>query len=98
MNVMQQTNQLLRQLEGLTTTELDLVIDFVNFLQYQKLTKSQAQGGQVAADSIAFRMDFVRFWEQWFMEVEALELSLAEPVSEYEEGLLAKYRQQGLEL
>jgi hypothetical protein len=43
-------------------------------------------------------MDLFWFWEQWFREVEALELSLAEPVSEYEEGLLAKYRQQGLEL
>ena len=92
MNMMQQTNQLLQQIEGLTATEINLVIDFVNFLQYQKLTKSQSP------ISSAFEMDFSQFWEQWFAEVQELELVLAEPVSEYEQGLLAKYRQQGLEL
>lgn len=37
-------------------------------------------------------------WLRWFEAVDRLEISPIEPVNEYEQGLLRKYRQQGLEL
>jgi hypothetical protein len=97
MSTIQKTDKLLQQLIVLTTEEIDLVIDFVEFLQYKKGIQQGIQS-QSQAKKDSEPMALSKFWEQWFAEVDRLEVSLTEPSSEYEEGLLAKYRQQGLDL
>jgi hypothetical protein len=42
--------------------------------------------------------DISERWARWFEAVDRLEISPIEPVNDYQEGLLSKYRQQGLEL
>ncbi|MEH2297944.1 MAG: DUF2281 domain-containing protein [Nostoc sp.] len=37
-------------------------------------------------------------WAEWFEVVDGLEVSPTEPISEYQQRLLTKYRQQGLNL
>ena len=37
-------------------------------------------------------------WAQWFESVDGLEQKSTEPISEYQQHLLTKYRQQGLTL
>ncbi len=97
MSTIQKTDKLLQQLEILTPEEIDLVIDFVDFLQYKKNVRQGIQPqNQVKNDLEPIALS--KFWEKWFAEVDRLEISLIQPSSEYEKGLLAKYRQQGLEL
>lgn len=43
MTTIQKTDRLLEQLEVLTPEEVDLVIAFVEFLHYKKITQSQTQ-------------------------------------------------------
>ena len=97
MSMIQKTDGLLQQLEILTTDEIDLVIAFVEFLQYKKSVQPRDQVNH-DFDSIAQSKPQSKVWEQWFAEVDRLEVSLTPASSEYEEGLLAKYKQQGLEL
>jgi hypothetical protein len=42
--------------------------------------------------------DLTHRWEKWFESIEHLERVQAEPASDYQQLLLAKYREQGLEL
>ncbi|MBW4691795.1 MAG: hypothetical protein KME27_08490 [Lyngbya sp. HA4199-MV5] len=37
-------------------------------------------------------------WARWFESLEQVEIKPTEPISDYQEFLLDKYRQQGLEL
>jgi hypothetical protein len=101
MSTIQPTDRLLQQLEALTHEEIDLVIAFVGFLHHRKSIQQSIQPpiqSQSQAKKDAEPTALSQFWKQWFAEVEQLEVSLTEPSSEYEESLLAKYRQQGLEL
>jgi hypothetical protein len=101
MSIIQPTDRLLQQLEILTPEEVDLVIAFVEFLHYRKSIQQSIQPpiqSQSQAKKDAEPTVLSQFWEQWFAEVDCLKVSLTEPSSEYEEGLLAKYRQQGLDL
>ena len=97
MTTIQQTDKLLQQLEVLTIEEIDQVIAFVGFLHYKKSIQQSIQlpiqsPSQTQKDAEPIALS--KFWEQWFAEVDYLEVALTEPSSEYEEGLLAKYRQQ----
>lgn len=42
--------------------------------------------------------DLAKAWAKWFEEVDRLEVMTNQPESEYQQVLLNKYRQQGLEL
>ncbi|MEG4997126.1 hypothetical protein [Microcoleus sp. B4-D4] len=42
--------------------------------------------------------DIAKAWAKWFEEVDRLEVMTNQPKSEYQQLLLNKYRQQGLEL
>jgi hypothetical protein len=42
--------------------------------------------------------DLAKAWEKWFENVDLLKITPTEPVSEYQQLLLNKYREQGLEL
>jgi hypothetical protein len=66
--------------------EVDSFIDFM-ILRHQLEVKS----------SNLFDDDVPK-WQQWFDEVDRLELIPHEPVNEYQEALLDKYRNQGLDL
>jgi hypothetical protein len=66
--------------------EVDSFIDFM-ILRHQLEVKSSNLSD-----------DVVPKWQQWFDEVDRLELIPHEPVNEYQEALLDKYRNQGLDL
>lgn len=42
--------------------------------------------------------DRAKAWEKWFKDVALLKITPTKPASEYQQLLLNKYRQQGLEL
>ena len=93
MNYTTLPDRLLKQLETLEEDDLNLVSTLVEFLQYKKSIHPQIQ-----AETDLESPTYSQIWSQWFEEVAGLEISLTEPSSEYEEGLLDKYRQQGLTL
>jgi hypothetical protein len=53
---------------------------------------------QLAVKSSNLSDDVAPKWQQWFDEVDRLEMIPHEPVNEYQEAILDKYRQQGLDL
>ncbi|WP_199246767.1 hypothetical protein [[Phormidium] sp. ETS-05] len=93
MNYTTLPDRLLKQLETLEQDDLNLVAALVEFLQYKKSIQPPIQ----AKTDLEYPT-YSQIWSQWFEEVDGLEISLTEPSSEYEEGLLDKYRQQGLKL
>ncbi|MEH2243221.1 hypothetical protein [Nostoc sp.] len=68
---------------------LQEVTDFIDFVIHKHQVK--------IADS---QLDetLVGKWSQWFEAVDSLNVFLSEPVNNYQQLLLNKYRQQGLEL
>lgn len=78
------------KLQQLPEPLLQEVNDFIDYVIY----KYQAR----ATDSQSAE-EFVRAWTQWFETADHLDRAiLSEPVTDYQQLLLDKYRQQGLDL
>ncbi|MDB9316981.1 MULTISPECIES: DUF2281 domain-containing protein [Cyanophyceae] len=77
------------KLQNLSEPLIQEVSDFIDFI----IHKYQAQPDtNQPAETIA------ESWSQWFKTVDCLDVTPPEPVSNYQQLLLEKYRQQGLEL
>ncbi|MDZ8089875.1 MAG: hypothetical protein RMY16_30635 [Nostoc sp. DedQUE12b] len=77
------------KLQQLSEPLLQEVTDFIDFIIHKHQVK--------IADSQPDE-PLVEKWSQWFEAVDSLELSPPETVTNYQQLLLNKYRQQGLEL
>jgi len=77
------------KLHQLSEPLLQEVSDFIDFIIYKHQAKPDASK---AAEKIVER------WSQWFETVDHLDVTPLQPVSDYQQLLLEKYRQQGLEL
>ncbi|MBN3909357.1 MAG: DUF2281 domain-containing protein [Nostoc sp. NMS1] len=77
------------KLQQLSEPLLQEVTDFIDFV----IQKHQVKNADSQPDET-----LVEKWSQWFEAVDSLEVSPPEPVSNYQQLLLNKYRQQGLEL
>ncbi|WP_414755402.1 DUF2281 domain-containing protein [Anabaena sp. CCY 9910] len=77
------------KLQQLSEPLLQEVTDFIDFV----IQKHQAKMTDNQPDE---RLE--EKWSQWFEAVDCLDVSPSEPVSNYQQLLLNKYRQQGLEL
>ncbi|MCW5314988.1 DUF2281 domain-containing protein [Nostoc sp. KVJ3] len=76
------------KLQQLSEPLLQEVTDFIDFVIHKhqiKITDSQANETLVGK------------WSQWFETVDSLDVSPPEAVNNYQQLLLNKYRQQGLE-
>ncbi|MDZ8261096.1 DUF2281 domain-containing protein [Nostoc sp. ChiQUE01b] len=76
------------KLQELPEPLLQEVSDFIDFVVH----KHQAKTVDTQQD------ETLKAWSRWFEAVDRLDTSLPEPASEYQQLLLNKYRQQGLEL
>ncbi|MBD2148950.1 hypothetical protein H6F44_02230 [Pseudanabaena sp. FACHB-1277] len=86
MTIREMTAVKLFQLPDEILKEVDSFIDFM-IMRHQLEVKSSNLSDGVAPK-----------WQQWFDEVDRLELIPHEPVNEYQEAILDKYRNQGLDL
>lgn len=77
------------KLQQLSEPLLQEVTDFIDFV----IHKHQVKIADTQPDE-----PLVEKWSQWFEAVDSLEVSPPEPASNYQQLLLNKYRQQGLEL
>ena len=77
------------KLQQLPEPLLQQVSDFIDLLQEQQrhITAIDTPQGELS-----------EAWAQWFEAVDRLEVIPTESVSAYQQLLLTKYRQQGLEL
>ncbi|MDF5737386.1 MULTISPECIES: hypothetical protein [unclassified Nostoc] len=76
-------------MQQLSKPPLQEVTDFIDFVIHKhqvKIAKSQPNER------------LVEKWSQWFEAVDSLDVYPPEPVNNYQQLLLNKYRQQGLEL
>jgi hypothetical protein len=86
MTIREMTAVKLFQLPDEILKEVDSFIDFMIMRHQLEVKSSNLSTGDTPK------------WQQWFDEVDRLELIPHEPVNEYQEALLDKYRQQGLDL
>lgn len=86
MTIRETTIAKLQQLPESLLQEVNDFIDFVAHKHQLEITNGKTQG------------DVAKAWESWFESVDHLEAISAEPTSNYQQILLNKYRQQGLEL
>ncbi len=77
------------KLQQLPEPLLQEVSDFIDFVAHKH---------QVEAANDERQHDLSEAWKKWFESVEELEVTPTEPTSEYQQLLINKYRQQGLEL
>ena len=77
------------KLQQLPEPLLQQVSDFIDFLTHRQ---------QHCKANDKLNSDVAASWVQWFESVDALDVAPTEPASDYQQLLLAKYRQQGLEL
>jgi hypothetical protein len=77
------------KLKQLSEPLLQEVSDFIDFV----IHKHQCEPDDSQPDE-----SLVEAWSQWFRAVEPLDVTPPEPASSYQQLLLNKYRQQGLEL
>lgn len=77
------------KLQKLPEPLLQQVNDFIDFLTFKQ--------GKISANSQP-QEDVARVWQRWFESVDYLEITPSDPISDYQQLLLDKYRQQGLEL
>jgi len=77
------------KLHQLSEPLLQEVSDFIDFI----IHKHQAK-----PDTSQTAEKIVERWSQWFEKVDHLDVKPLQPVSNYQQLLLEKYRQQGLEL
>lgn len=82
-------NTTIAKLQQLPESLLREVDDFIDFV----IHKHQSQTAESQPDAT-----LVEAWSQWFEGVAHLELTPPEPANNYQQLLLKKYRQQGLEL
>jgi hypothetical protein len=76
----------LQQLSEPLLQEVSTFIDFVIFKHQAEITNSQPD------ESLA------ESWSQWFEAVDSLEITSPESTTSYQQLLLNKYRQKGLDL
>ncbi|MCU0544322.1 MAG: hypothetical protein MUE44_19455 [Oscillatoriaceae cyanobacterium Prado104] len=76
----------LQQLPESFLPEVSEFIDFVMHKHQNRIAEPKLPG------------DIAKAWAKWFEEVDRLEVTTNEPESEYQQLLLNKYRQQGLDL
>jgi hypothetical protein len=76
------------KLQQLPDSLLQQVSDFIDFLIYRRHST-------VIDDH---RDELAEAWTRWFESVDHLEVTSTDSVSNYQQHLLSKYRQQGLEL
>ncbi|MGV0023797.1 DUF2281 domain-containing protein [Phormidesmis priestleyi] len=86
MTIRETTIAKLQQLPESLVQEVNDFIDFVAHKHQSKIGNNQLQNNAAEA------------WTTWFGEVDLLDVTPTEPISEYQQLLLNKYRQQGLEL
>lgn len=79
----------INKLQKLPDSLLRQVSDFIDFLTYKRQTQPQVD---------AFQNTFAETWTGWFESVDQLQVGSTEPVGDYQQHLLSKYRKQGLEL
>jgi len=77
------------KLQQLPDSLLQQVTDFIDFLMYRRQPSTIANNHP---DELA------EAWARWFESVDHLEVTSTNSVSDYQQHLLSKYRQQGLEL
>jgi hypothetical protein len=77
------------KLNQLPESLLQEASDFIDFLSHKyhvKMAESQTDG------------KLTDTWSQWFEAVDCLTVTPSEPMNDYQNLLIDKYRQQGLEL
>ena len=77
------------KLQQLPDSLLQQVSDFIDFLAYKR------QHNAALGDH---QNELAETWARWFKSVDHLQVTLTDPVSDYQQHLLSKYREQGLEL
>ena len=77
------------KLQQLPDSLLQQVNDFIDFLMYRR---------QHSTVSDNRKDEFAEVWTSWFESVDHLEVTSTDSASDYQQHLLSKYRQQGLEL
>lgn len=81
------------KLQQLPEPLLQEVSDFIDFVAH-KHQLSTANGENQSDPS----SDTAKAWEKWFETVDRLNITPVESTSDYQQLLLSKYRQQGLNL
>lgn len=76
----------LHQLPEVLVQEVSDFIDFLDHKYQLKTVDTQTDGKRIET------------WSQWFEAVDGLTVNLPEPINDYQQLLLEKYRKQGLEL
>ena len=77
------------KLQQLPEPLLQQVSDFIDFVIHNQ---------QHSTANNKPNVDVTQVWVRWFESVKILDVTPTEPASDYQQLLLAKYRQQGLEL
>lgn len=77
------------KLQKLPEPLLQQVSDFIDFLTFKR--------GEISANSQP-QEDVAILWQRWFESGDHLEIMPNEQISDYQQLLLTKHRQQGLEL
>lgn len=77
------------KIQHLPESLIQQIIDFIDVItrHHHRKTVIDALGGDRSQD-----------WAQWFRATDDLEITPTAPTSEYQQRLLSKYRQQGLDL
>lgn len=86
MTIRETTIAKLQQLPEPLLQEVNDFIDFITHKHQYRTANGKSQS------------DTAQAWALWFESVDCLEVTPIEPSSEYQQLLLNKYRQQGLEL
>ncbi|WP_292738086.1 DUF2281 domain-containing protein [Nostoc sp. JL31] len=89
MKLLKNSSIAIAKLQQLSEPLLQEVTDFIDFV----IQKHQVKNADSQPDET-----LVEKWSQWFEAVDSLDVSPSEPVSNYQQLLLNKFRQQGLEL
>lgn len=76
----------LHRLPEALVQEVSNFIDFLDHKYQVKTVDTQTDGKRIET------------WSQWFEAVDCLTVTPSEPMNDYQQLLLDKYRQQGLEL
>ncbi|ASC73223.1 hypothetical protein XM38_041850 [Halomicronema hongdechloris C2206] len=77
------------KLQQLPDSLLQQVNDFIDFLMYRR------RHSTITDDR---KDELAQAWTRWFESVDHLEVTSTDSVSDYQQHLVSKYRQQGLEL
>jgi hypothetical protein len=78
----------LAKLQKLPEPLLQEVSNFIDFVEMKHTLPIEGDESENVSER----------WAKWFEGVDRLEVAPIDPVNDYQDGLLSKYRQQGLEL